>query len=131
MSTLVDLTGRLKALSDPSLVPTIARVTDNAATAFRRDVSALLVRDSVARLPSGFAAYLLHQDAGELSAFPNTYLLPSSLRYLAEGDVVRIDPKRRRLNTLYRRSSRSNSFLVTERCDNYCVMCSQPPKQGA
>jgi molybdenum cofactor biosynthesis enzyme MoaA len=28
----------------------------------------------------------------------------------------------------YRHTSRQNSVLLTERCDNYCVMCSQPPK---
>lgn len=32
------------------------------------------------------------------------------------------------MSALYRRSSPSNSLLVTERCGNYCVMCSQPPR---
>ncbi|MGN6108233.1 MAG: His-Xaa-Ser system radical SAM maturase HxsC [Kofleriaceae bacterium] len=43
--------------------------------------------------------------------------------------MVRIEPHRRSIHALYRRNSPSNSFLVTERCDNYCVMCSQPPKE--
>jgi His-Xaa-Ser system radical SAM maturase HxsC len=29
---------------------------------------------------------------------------------------------------LFRRSSRHNTLLLTERCDQLCVMCSQPPK---
>ena len=29
---------------------------------------------------------------------------------------------------LYRRHSLHNSFLLTERCNHYCLMCSQPPK---
>ena len=33
------------------------------------------------------------------------------------------------VRTLYRRKSHHNHFLVTERCDNFCVMCSQPPKK--
>jgi His-Xaa-Ser system radical SAM maturase HxsC len=33
-----------------------------------------------------------------------------------------------RFRTLYRRSPVHNSFLVTERCNNYCLMCSQPPR---
>ena len=31
---------------------------------------------------------------------------------------------------LYRAASPFNTFLVTERCDNFCLMCSQPPKQA-
>ncbi|WP_280523843.1 His-Xaa-Ser system radical SAM maturase HxsC [Mycobacterium paraintracellulare] len=42
--------------------------------------------------------------------------------------MLRIQPRNGRLRVLYRRSSRHNFFLVTERCNNYCLMCSQPPK---
>jgi hypothetical protein len=42
--------------------------------------------------------------------------------------VLRIEPETGRVRVLYRRSSRHNFFLVTERCNNYCLMCSQPPK---
>jgi His-Xaa-Ser system radical SAM maturase HxsC len=55
------------------------------------------------------------------------FLLPTELRYLTTGDIVRIDPARERLTTLFRVASTSNSLLVTERCDNRCIMCSQPP----
>jgi His-Xaa-Ser system radical SAM maturase HxsC len=48
--------------------------------------------------------------------------------YLAEGDIVGLRHPAGRFRTLYRRNSRHNSFLVTERCNNYCLMCSQPPK---
>lgn len=34
----------------------------------------------------------------------------------------------RKFRTLFRQNSAHNSFLVTERCNNYCLMCSQPPK---
>ncbi len=29
---------------------------------------------------------------------------------------------------LWRHESHQNSILLTERCDHYCLMCSQPPK---
>ena len=29
---------------------------------------------------------------------------------------------------LWRATSPHNSVLLTERCDNYCLMCSQPPR---
>jgi His-Xaa-Ser system radical SAM maturase HxsC len=54
--------------------------------------------------------------------------LPAGFAELGEGDVLRIQPETRRVRVLYRRSSRHNFFLVTERCNNYCLMCSQPPK---
>lgn len=48
--------------------------------------------------------------------------------YFAPGDVVGFDAGSRRFRSLFRLAARHNSFLVTERCNNYCLMCSQPPK---
>ena len=48
--------------------------------------------------------------------------------YLGDGDVLGFDHSSRKFRTLFRRNSAHNSFLVTERCNNYCLMCSQPPK---
>jgi His-Xaa-Ser system radical SAM maturase HxsC len=44
------------------------------------------------------------------------------------GDVVRVMPEHNRIVRLYRRGSRSNTLLATERCNSFCVMCSQPPR---
>ena len=52
----------------------------------------------------------------------------SKFDYLSDGDIIGFDAKTRRFRTLYRRASRHNSFLVTDRCNHYCLMCSQPPK---
>ena len=52
------------------------------------------------------------------------------LRYshhLEEGDVVALQDSGY-VRTLYRRSSNSNSIFVTDRCNSYCLMCSQPPR---
>jgi len=48
--------------------------------------------------------------------------------YFGEGDVIGLDAHSRRFRSLYRRNSEHNSFLVTERCNHYCLMCSQPPR---
>jgi His-Xaa-Ser system radical SAM maturase HxsC len=48
--------------------------------------------------------------------------------YLAPGDLIGVRFDTARVRTLYRRGSRHNAFLVTERCNHYCLMCSQPPK---
>lgn len=44
------------------------------------------------------------------------------------GDVLLIDPSRSIAHRLVRSSSPHNTFLITERCDQLCMMCSQPPK---
>ena len=44
------------------------------------------------------------------------------------GDVLLIDPGRQIAHRLIRRSSKHNTFLITEQCDQLCIMCSQPPK---
>ena len=87
-----------------------------------------LVKDSSVALPSDFAGYLfLSRPLAGVP--PNSFLLDQELSYLADGDVVRINPKRTALRTLYRRGSPKNALLVTERCNNYCLMCSQPPRE--
>lgn len=86
-----------------------------------------LARDPLRHIPEGFAGYLFFE-----RPFQNgptvSYLLEPSLSYLRDGDVVKITPSRGTLRTVYRRNSRHNSVLVTERCNNYCLMCSQPPR---
>jgi His-Xaa-Ser system radical SAM maturase HxsC len=51
----------------------------------------------------------------------------SQLEYVADGDVIAIQPSGN-VNVLYRRNSHHNSILLTERCNSLCLMCSQPPK---
>ena len=46
-----------------------------------------------------------------------------------DGDVVAVDPVGGSAERLIRVGSCHNTFLVTERCDQLCVMCSQPPKK--
>lgn len=94
-----------------------------------RKQEAFLVRGNIAA-PIGFGAYIVmqgpHSDGSNLPVPRIT--LPEDFAYLDDGDVVRIDVKRDTFRTLYRRSSNHNSFLLTERCNHYCLMCSQPPK---
>lgn len=46
-----------------------------------------------------------------------------------DGDVVHVDPAGRRVERLVRAGGLHNTLVVTERCDQLCVMCSQPPKK--
>jgi His-Xaa-Ser system radical SAM maturase HxsC len=46
-----------------------------------------------------------------------------------ENDVVLVHPGVAHVERLLRAGSAHNTLLVTERCDQLCVMCSQPPKK--
>lgn len=81
----------------------------------------------IEELPDGFSSYLIIV-ANESRQYPeNTFLLPAELNYIESGDIVRIssDPS---INILYRINANINSILITERCNSFCIMCSQPPK---
>ena len=47
---------------------------------------------------------------------------------VAPGDVIRLLEGSSRVSVLYRRGSNSNTMLATERCNSFCIMCSQPPR---
>lgn len=48
---------------------------------------------------------------------------------VAPGDVIRLVEGSSRVSVLYRRGSNSNTLLATERCNSFCIMCSQPPRE--
>jgi len=56
------------------------------------------------------------------------YVVPSQFAYLSDGDILGMQLGSHQFRVHYRRSSSHNSFLVTERCNHYCLMCSQPPR---
>jgi His-Xaa-Ser system radical SAM maturase HxsC len=64
----------------------------------------------------------------ETVPFSRVISVPAKFDYLSDGDILGLHPRSRRFRTLYRQKSGHNSFLVTDRCNHYCVMCSQPPK---
>lgn len=47
---------------------------------------------------------------------------------VAAGDVIEPAPRSGRLHVRYRRGDTGNVLFATERCNSYCLMCSQPPR---
>ena len=100
------------------------------------DADAALIRtlnDVDLAVAAGFTSGVIVGDAlGTAHVSPNALrdmvVLPSRFGYLADGDILGFQTPSRRFRTLYRRSSTHNSLLVTERCNHYCLMCSQPPR---
>jgi His-Xaa-Ser system radical SAM maturase HxsC len=126
--TLLKLSGRaLRAAGPTSSSPFVGRICERPDLPFAERTREILLSRAGGELPGGFRGYFLHEQHGEAGGSDSFWLAPE-FRYLEDGDVVRVDPARGALAVLYRRQSSANTFLVTERCDNYCLMCSQPPR---
>ena len=115
--------------------PFVVRVsTDPSRPEPFRASEALLLRSACHPYTPGFRAYF--GTAGASSELPpevDTPLisLPESLSYLGDGDIVIVRPSTGDLRVLYRRTAIHNSFLVTQACNSFCLMCAQPPAKHA
>ncbi|WP_234942727.1 His-Xaa-Ser system radical SAM maturase HxsC [Cupriavidus necator] len=79
--------------------------------------------------PTGFSHYFAFNSRPlSLGDDVPCTLLGDEFSYLADGDVVSLTDDGR-IRTLFRAASEHNSILLTEQCNNYCLMCSQPPKK--
>ncbi|WP_409190634.1 His-Xaa-Ser system radical SAM maturase HxsC [Bradyrhizobium sp. RDM4] len=104
-------------VSNPEADFTIVRTSDDLKRAIQND------HKSIFAIDDGTGRFM---SFGDLQR--RTIAVPAQFSYLAAGDVIGIHTQSGKFRTLYRHNSRHNSFLVTERCNNYCLMCSQPPK---
>lgn len=78
-------------------------------------------------VPEGFGWYIfIDRPSRNLDA--PTIELSADFNHLADGDVLRLAPTKHSLRVLFRKNASINSFLLTERCNNLCLMCSQPPR---
>jgi His-Xaa-Ser system radical SAM maturase HxsC len=110
------------------------RAPRSSATPEINDRDGALIRDEedlpVARA-RGFKTAVFLEGAfspGDTDGFDVSVRIGARFEHLGDGDVIGLDPRSRRLRVLYRRISKHNAFLVTERCNHYCLMCSQPPR---
>ena len=78
--------------------------------------------------PSGYLAILTPKQVPHWGGKVPLVHSASGLEYLSDGDVVYIN-REGFVRTLYRRNSPHNFILMTDQCNSYCLMCSQPPKK--
>jgi His-Xaa-Ser system radical SAM maturase HxsC len=76
---------------------------------------------------SGYAGVVVLPGAETPATETPVAQVGDELGYLADGDVVLLAPSGR-VSVLYRKASRHNTILSTERCNSLCLMCSQPPQ---
>jgi His-Xaa-Ser system radical SAM maturase HxsC len=96
-----------------------------------REWSAYLMREADSQIPTGFAHYIW---IGEEDSKPqgldglSVTVLPEDYSYMQDGDIIRLNSARGEIRVLFRKNSPHNTIMVTEQCQHYCLMCSQPPK---
>jgi His-Xaa-Ser repeat-associated downstream radical SAM protein len=91
-----------------------------------RDVPTAHVSDALVGLPWG--AVLPPIGLNLADAAPAVRLEgPAGL--CKAGDVVELNPLQRKVAIRYRRGDTGNVLFATERCNSFCLMCSQPPRQ--
>lgn len=76
---------------------------------------------------SGYAAILTPRRAPAWEALSPLVHSTIEFEYLSDGDVVSVDPSGF-VRALYRKASPHNFILVTDQCNSFCLMCSQPPR---
>lgn len=59
------------------------------------------------------------------------YIPCDAVGTVGPGDVIEVLPTRSQIAVRYRRGENGNLLFTTERCNNYCLMCSQPPRDVA
>lgn len=115
-------------------LPFLAKVTtNNDLIRPLRNKYVLIWNPSIKEIPEGFLLILIpfidaESVTNELKIHQNVLFLSKDLDYLTDDDVLKFSPESNSIDVLYRRSANSNSFLVTERCNSFCIMCSQPPR---
>lgn len=109
----------------------VARLRRGGSEAIKLEPGELLFATSDTAIVAGQPILMLERDQRALTSRASgpTVIAPNEFEYLQEGDVLSIGLDRPGLRVLYRRNSPHNSFLLTERCNHYCLMCSQPPKE--
>ena len=90
---------------------------------------ALLLRDSDRSASrAGDYGLVVRHACASVNDSPAVLTLPPELGHLVPGDIVNVTADGTKVRVLWRRDGWPNSILLTERCDNYCLMCSQPPR---
>lgn len=91
-----------------------------------RELAPAQLSDALLRLPWG--AVLTPHGFDVPDDVPHVRLDgPSAL--CKSGDVVELNPLQRKVAIRYRRGDTGNVLFATERCNSYCLMCSQPPRE--
>ena len=94
-----------------------------------RKSKAFYVKDD-SEIPAGYKFYLVDESRKEIIEALNFPFIAvnKDFSYVDNQDIIKVYDDGY-VAVLFRANSNHNSFLVTEQCNHYCLMCSQPPKK--
>jgi len=107
----------------------IAKVTTNHHLPKSLRQQHALIMSETGSIPAGFGLVMVAYDDETNQYPPNTVRISDELSYLKNDDVIKLNPNTLKIDVLYRKEANAHYFLVTERCNSFCLMCSQPPKE--
>jgi His-Xaa-Ser system radical SAM maturase HxsC len=113
----------------------VARVTRTPEPDAARRHELVLVSDAPVKAwgdLTGYRALLTTRSFAECSPVIDIAALPTiseakQVGHLRTGDVIALTPRTGHVRTLFRPDSTNNALLATDRCNSFCLMCSQPP----
>jgi len=124
---------RLTGWADPALLK-VAGLAEFASGEFPIERMILDLRDSQIGAESAhllslpWAGFLTGPAASFPTGRPAVTLLEDP-EIVRPGDVIELRPAQSKLAVRYRRGDNGNVLFATERCNSFCLMCSQPPRQ--
>jgi len=129
----LDAKAAMSGWARPSLVK-VAALADFAANQFPVERMVLDLRDRAARSTSSmltslpWAGFLVDSIAQAPEGKPWVSLSTDSFA-VEPGDVIEVRPDTGKIARRFRRSGNNNILFATERCNSFCMMCSQPPRE--
>ncbi len=130
---MLQLYGKFSNFSgmERSALRTLYKVSTNPAVPgpAARDMAFLCTSSNI---PEGYKLYMALESQShflqDIGAGTARAVLPDSASFLSHGDIVRVSPTDGAYRVVFRSEARQQSILLTERCNHYCLMCSQPPR---
>jgi His-Xaa-Ser system radical SAM maturase HxsC len=122
---MIKLRSNKNIIHSDSESPKILKITKNPNLPKILRTNKALIVDSPEEIDiSGYGMVFSKQ----LSQQTEVEFLDTQLSYLDEGDIIRVVPKSNSVRAIYRVNASANFLFVTERCNSFCIMCSQPPR---
>ena len=121
---MINLNGKFENLSDSTGCSGLLRLTTNESLPFPLRKQYGLVSDT----SNGDGFKIVIRKNAIIPSSTETVKLSEEIHHLDNGDIISIGAENNQIRVLFRKKSNQNSILLTERCNHYCLMCSQPPK---
>lgn len=128
----LDAKATLSGWSEPTLVK-VASLADFASAQFPQERMVLDLRDTQTRRHSTaltllpWCGFLVEEPDPALSG--KRWISMNQPLEIGAGDVIEVRPDTGKVARRFSRGGNNNILFATERCNSFCVMCSQPPRE--